>query len=68
MAASQNTVTVQVRNVYGVSTIYPMCDTARRFAAIAGTKTLTPSVVSEIRAIGFQIVEIGSSAAFRKAA
>ena len=46
---------IEIRNNYGQDMAYPACSTARKFAAIAGTKTLTAEVITYIKAIGFQI-------------
>ena len=46
---------VEIKNVYGNETIYPLCDKATAFANIAGTKTLTRHVIAQIKAIGFSI-------------
>ena len=46
---------VDVRDVFGRRLIYPVCDDAKTFAALAGTKTLTPEVLDLIKALGFEI-------------
>ena len=46
------TITVQIRNVYGTDTVYPACDKARAFAAIANQKTLTRTTIEQIKALG----------------
>ncbi len=48
-------ITVRVINVYGCETVYPACDKAKLFAKIAGTKTLVPAVLSNIKALGYEI-------------
>lgn len=50
-----NTITVMIKNNYGVYHIYPVCPKAQDFAEIAGTKTLTPYVLKLIRSLGFEI-------------
>ena len=50
------------RNVYGNKVIYPHCATARNFARIAGTKTLTLAALQHIKNLGFEIVEHHESA------
>ncbi len=50
-------VTVTVRRVYGMPVIYPADANARAFAAIAGTKTITPAALRHIRALGFDVNE-----------
>lgn len=46
---------VEVKNVYGTELIYPVCDKAKLFGNIAGTKTLTMSVLRNIERLGYQI-------------
>jgi hypothetical protein len=48
-------ITVQVRDVYGTEKFYPICDDALRFAAIAGTTTLTQRVLKCVEALGYRI-------------
>ncbi len=50
------TITVQIRTVYGVDTIYPACPVSAFFAALAGTRTLTAEKLRLIRAAGYEIV------------
>ena len=49
------TITVTVREVYGIRTIYPACDTAKLLARLAGTKTLTAAALATIRALGYTV-------------
>ncbi len=49
---------VQVKNVYGKATVYPANENAEFFAAIAGTKTLSPLVLSYARRLGFDIKQV----------
>lgn len=50
-----NSITVKIRNNYGVDHVYPVCPKAQDFAEIAGTKTLTPYVLRLIKSLGFEI-------------
>ena len=50
-----NTITVKIKNNYGVDYVYPVCPKAQDFAEIAGTKTLTPYVLKLIKSLGFEI-------------
>ena len=50
-------VTVSIREVYGIKTAYPVCTTARLFASIAGTKTLTFQTLKKIEALGYSIMQ-----------
>jgi hypothetical protein len=51
----QQTLTVRTREVYGIRTFYPADDTARAFARIAGTKTLTRDTLEQIKKLGYAI-------------
>ena len=44
---------VEIREVYGNKTIYPVNDTALYLARIAGTKTLTEPTIKNAKALGF---------------
>lgn len=46
---------VQIRDVYGKPTIYPVNDTARLLANLAGTKTLTREALETIRRLGYTV-------------
>jgi hypothetical protein len=46
---------VEVKNVYGVQTVYPICEQAKFFAALAGTKTLTPQALKLIKQASYQV-------------
>lgn len=48
-------ITVRIKNVYGIETVYPACPAAELFARIAGTKTLTSHALRDIQALGYQI-------------
>ena len=51
-------VMVEVRSVYGNEMIYPANFEAERFAAIAGTKTLSRTDLMNIKALGFEVEEV----------
>lgn len=48
-------ITIEVRHVYGVPTIYPACPTASLLARLAGTKTITPDSLRTIRELGYTV-------------
>lgn len=48
-------ITIQIRQVYGNQAIYPVCEKAKIFAALAGTKTLTLQAVAQIKLLGYAI-------------
>ena len=52
---------VKIKDVYGTATIYPLCDKAQTFAAIAGTKTLTRATIKHIKALGYEIQVLSES-------
>jgi hypothetical protein len=49
-------ITVEIREVYGQSKIYPVCDKAKIFADIAGTTTLLPRDIQRIQMLGFEVL------------
>ena len=50
-----NHILVEVRTVYGNETIYPACDKAQAFCAIAGTRTLPRHLLKHITDLGFEV-------------
>lgn len=48
-------ITVKVRNNYGKRVIYPVCQSARSFADIAGTSTLTIQAIELIKQLGYEV-------------
>ena len=57
-------VQIQVKHVFGMPKAYPMNDTAKLFAKIAGTKTLTNYTLTQIKAMGIEIVTTVNSPIF----
>jgi hypothetical protein len=49
-------ITVELKDVYGKQLIYPACDKAKAFAAIAGTKTLSQANLWQIKDLGYQVL------------
>jgi len=41
--------------LYGNPVVYPRCEKALAFAAIAGAKTLTPQVIDQIKRLGYVV-------------
>jgi hypothetical protein len=56
-SALMNEITVQVKTVYGNELVYPVCDKAKLFAQIAGSKTLTTDCLLAIVKLGYTITE-----------
>ena len=46
---------VQIKNIYGVNRIYPVCEKSKSFSRIAGLKNLQPTVIDEIKKLGYKI-------------
>jgi hypothetical protein len=46
---------VQIKNIYGVNRIYPVCEKSKSFSRIAGLKTLQPTPIDEIKKLGYKI-------------
>lgn len=51
----KNSIIIEVKTVYGIERIYPVCDNAKLFAFIAGTKTLSEENLRAVRKLGFEI-------------
>jgi hypothetical protein len=52
------TIKIQAKSVYGEIKIYPVCEAAKEFAAIAGTKTLTRDTLAAVLRLGFKVIEL----------
>ena len=48
-------ITVEIKDQYGNQVFYPACEDAMRFAAIAGTTTMTERVLTCVRGLGYDI-------------
>ena len=46
---------VQIKNIYGVQRVYPVCEKSKTFSRIAGLKTLQQSTIDEIKKLGYKI-------------
>lgn len=52
-------ITVEVKTQWGnEEVVYPVCKTAKLFAALAGTRTLTPQARTVIKQLGYAIEPI----------
>jgi hypothetical protein len=54
-SSMNETIEVEVKDVYGAVKYYPVCEKARLFADIAGTKTLTLETIKKIEALGYSV-------------
>lgn len=48
-------ITIEIKHVYGEDKAYPVCDKAKLFTDIAGTRTLRPADLNYIQALGYKI-------------
>lgn len=46
---------VRIKNIYGNDLIYPVCDKAKYFAAIAKKKTFSKDDIQNIKKLGFEV-------------
>jgi hypothetical protein len=46
---------VRVDRNYGNRTVYPVCDTAKQFAELARTTTLTDRTIDIIKKLGYEV-------------
>lgn len=49
-------ISVMIKNVYGVSKIYPVGETAQGFCDLLGQKTLTEQDIQKIKALGYKVL------------
>jgi hypothetical protein len=47
-------VIVEIKNVYGKELVYPICENAKLFAKIAGSKTLSGDTIKHMKSLGVQ--------------
>ena len=50
------TIRIELKDQYGKQVAYPICDTAKTFADIAGTKVLTDMTLLRIAGLGYTII------------
>ena len=48
-------ITVKITRNYGVEAIYPVCEAAKAFAAIANSKTLTRGTIELVKSLGYAV-------------
>ena len=51
----QMNITVKVKNNWGNEAIYPVCQSAKLFARIAGTTTITKEAKELIKQLGYKV-------------
>lgn len=52
----EKVIKVKIRSIFGVDRIYPACETAEIFRKIGGTATLMPTVIENIKELGYKVV------------
>ena len=50
-------ITIELKWNYGSCAFYPACEISKRFAQIAGTKTLTQDALRIIKSMGYTITQ-----------
>ncbi len=50
------TIRIELRDQYGKQVAHPVCDTAKTFAEIANSKTLTDQTLLRIAGLGYTII------------
>jgi len=48
-------IVIRIKDVFGKRTIYPVCDKAKLFAELAGTRTLTQMALLSIQKLGYEV-------------
>jgi hypothetical protein len=51
------TITVKIKQVYGNTVAYPVCEQSRLLAQLAGTTTLTIQALKIIKSLGFEVIQ-----------
>lgn len=46
---------IEIKDVYGNKTFYPVCEKSKLFASIAGTITLTQGTLALIEQLGYDV-------------
>ena len=49
------TIIVEIKQVYGNKTIYPVCEQAKLLCKLSGNKTLTTKSINLIKQLGYEI-------------
>lgn len=49
------TIVVQIREVYGIERVYPVCEAATTFAQMKGQRTLTQRDIDHIKQLGYRV-------------
>ena len=54
--ATKPTITVSIRDQYGMDVIYPHCPVSHIFASMVGQKTLTKRDIGYIKELGYSVI------------
>jgi hypothetical protein len=52
---SKQVIIIKIKEVYGNTTYYPICESAKVFATMLGQKTLTAKDLANIQKLGYEI-------------
>lgn len=52
---TEQAILVEIKNVYGIEKIYPVCERAELFARMTGCKTLTEATIHYIKKLGYAV-------------
>lgn len=58
LGPNETFITIEIKDVYGKPTVYPVGKDATAFASIAGTKTLTQTTLILVLSLGYSIAEV----------
>lgn len=61
----QNEITVTVKSTYGVARCYPVCETAKLLAELAGSISFTSKDVEIMKKLGYEFKEIPAPHGFK---
>lgn len=56
MENAQRAIVIEIKHVYGVEKVYPVCEDAKMFSDIAGTTTLTVETLDRVKALGYELI------------
>jgi hypothetical protein len=46
---------IEIKSVYGEEKFYPVCEVAKKFCELLGTKTLTDRAIKNILDLGYEV-------------
>lgn len=58
MEKQPNELHVEIKQVYGIDRVYPVCEQAKALARLAGGVTLTDRAIQSAKELGFKIIVV----------